>query len=191
MSHSSRNNVKRESEDESMATPTGPSDEPTDLSVGGGREREERDRERQERERYYRCSHLFAPTQLFCIWTNLSPLPVAVNWWSVTTSSGDRPSAREAKTGRSREATLTTATSSPRSPSRPSSSWSQRRSSAQHLHLVQWVGDRLRSQQKSTAIKTQWKLCCQSVSERGPGDALEEVKENLTRKSVIHMKNLL
>ena len=79
MSHSSRNNVKRESEDESMATPTGPSDEPTDLSVGGGREREERDRERQERERYYRCSHLFAPTQLFCISTNLSPLPVAVN----------------------------------------------------------------------------------------------------------------
>ena len=68
MSHSSRNNVKRESEDESMATPTGPSDEPTDLSVGGGREREERDRERQERERYYRCSsHLFAPTRLFCI----------------------------------------------------------------------------------------------------------------------------
>ena len=54
MSHSSRNSVKRESEDESMATPTGPSDEPTDLSVGGGREREERDRERQERERYYR-----------------------------------------------------------------------------------------------------------------------------------------
>jgi len=49
----SRNSVKRESEDESMATPTGPSDEPTDLSVGGGREREERDRERQERERYY------------------------------------------------------------------------------------------------------------------------------------------
>lgn len=46
--------MKRESEDESMATPTGPSDEPTDLSVGGGREREERDRERQERERYYR-----------------------------------------------------------------------------------------------------------------------------------------
>ena len=36
------------------ATPTGPSDEPTDLSVGGGRDREERDRERQERERYYR-----------------------------------------------------------------------------------------------------------------------------------------
>merc|ERR1719242_2761511 len=35
----SRNSVKRESEDESMATPTGPSDEPTDLSVGGGRER--------------------------------------------------------------------------------------------------------------------------------------------------------
>ena len=29
-----------------------PSDEPTDLSVGGGRE--ERDRERVERERYYR-----------------------------------------------------------------------------------------------------------------------------------------
>ena len=55
LSHSSRNSVKRESEDESMATgPTGPSDEPTDLSVGGGREREERDRERQERERYYR-----------------------------------------------------------------------------------------------------------------------------------------
>merc|ERR1719328_783655 len=50
----SRNSVKRESEDESMATPNGPSDEPTDLSVGGGREREERDRERQERERYYR-----------------------------------------------------------------------------------------------------------------------------------------
>merc|ERR550517_1269426 len=49
----SRNSVKRESEDESMsATPTGPSDEPTDLSVGGGRDREERDRERQERERY-------------------------------------------------------------------------------------------------------------------------------------------
>ena len=47
--------MKRESEDESMATgPTGQSDEPTDLSVGGGREREERDRERQERERYYR-----------------------------------------------------------------------------------------------------------------------------------------
>ena len=67
MSHSSRNNVKRESEDESMATPTGPSDEPTDLSVGGGREREERDRERQERERYYRCSHLFAPTQFYSV----------------------------------------------------------------------------------------------------------------------------
>merc|ERR1719150_599041 len=50
----SRSSVKRESEDESMsATPTGPSDEPTDLSVGGGRDREERDRERQERERYY------------------------------------------------------------------------------------------------------------------------------------------
>ena len=59
--------MKRESEDESMATPTGPSDEPTDLSVGGGREREERDRERQERERYYRCSHLFAPTQFYSV----------------------------------------------------------------------------------------------------------------------------
>merc|ERR1719150_1688979 len=43
----SRSSVKRESENESMsATPTGPSDEPTDLSVGGGRDR-------QERERYY------------------------------------------------------------------------------------------------------------------------------------------
>ena len=44
------------------ATPTGPSDEPTDLSVGGGRDREERDRERQERERYYR--YLFVPCSL-------------------------------------------------------------------------------------------------------------------------------
>ena len=60
---SSRSSVKRESEDESMsATPTGPSDEPTDLSVGGGRDREERDRERQERERYYR--YLFVPCSL-------------------------------------------------------------------------------------------------------------------------------
>ena len=44
------------------ATPTGPSDEPTDLSVGGGRDREERDRERQERERYYR--YLFVTCSL-------------------------------------------------------------------------------------------------------------------------------
>jgi len=48
--------VKREEEEEAIAVDpvaSSPSDEPTDLSVGGGREREERDRERQERERYY------------------------------------------------------------------------------------------------------------------------------------------
>jgi len=50
-----RGGVKREEAREGGepgVTPS-PSDEPTDLSVGGGREREERDRERLERERYY------------------------------------------------------------------------------------------------------------------------------------------
>lgn len=50
-----RNGVKREDGvgDENGVSSGSPSDEPTDLSVGGGREREERDRERLERERYY------------------------------------------------------------------------------------------------------------------------------------------
>lgn len=38
---------------ESCSSPISHSDEPTDLSTTGGREREERERERQERERYY------------------------------------------------------------------------------------------------------------------------------------------
>lgn len=48
-----RGNIKREGESEEGGGTHSPSDEPTDLSVGGGRDREERDRERLERERYY------------------------------------------------------------------------------------------------------------------------------------------
>jgi len=50
-----RSPVKPESEEQVnvMTSVSRAEDEPTDLSVTGGREREERDRERLERERYY------------------------------------------------------------------------------------------------------------------------------------------
>ena len=175
MSRSSRNSVKRESEDESMATPTGPSDEPTDLSVGGGREREERDRERQERERYYRWQTLSMadnmkpslPRRIFVHPCLLQSIDGALQH-----RAGFAPARKKRRSGRATKPLWLPSPDPPGlhqdrvalDPIEP-----LKRSSAQHLHLVQWVGDRLISQHKSTAIKTQWKLCCQSEwkGERG------------------------